>query len=51
MSILHIESFGNRGDKGLPAKTDAAAGTILLAVDFDVEELACLAGIRDLVFF
>jgi len=57
VSILHIESFENRGDEGLLAKTDAGdgagagAGTVFLAVHFDAEELACRAEIRDLVFF
>jgi hypothetical protein len=53
MSILHIESFENRGDEGLLAKTDrgAGAGAVFLAVDFDAEELACRAEIGDLVFF
>jgi len=55
VSILHIESFENRGDEGLLAKTDrgagAVAGTVFLAVDFDAEELACWAEIGDLLFF
>jgi len=51
MSILHIESFENRGDEGLLAKTDAGASTVFLVVDFDVEELACRPEIRNLVFF
>ena len=49
MSILHIESFENRCDEGVLAKTDA--GTMFLAVDFDAEELACRAEIGDLVLF
>jgi len=55
VSILHIESFENRGDEGLLAKTDrgagAGAGTVFLVVAFDAEELACQAEIGDLVFF
>ena len=54
MSILHIESFENRGDEGLLAMTDcgagASAGTVFLAVDFDANELACGAEIGDLRF-
>jgi len=49
VSILHIESFENCGEKGLLAQTDA--GTVFLAVDFDAEELACRAEIRDPEFF
>jgi hypothetical protein len=55
VSILQIESFENRCDEGLLAKTDrgagAGAGTVFLAVDFDAEELVCWAEIGDLVFF
>jgi len=53
MSILHIESFENFADEGILAKTDGGAGasTVLLAVHFNVEELACQAEICDAVFF
>ena len=53
MSILHIESFGNHGDAGLPAKTDACAGagTVFLAVHSDAEEVACRSEMSNLVFF
>jgi len=51
VSILHIESFENRGDEGLLAKTVGGAGSVVLAVNFDAEELACRAEIGDLVFF
>jgi len=49
MRILHVESFENRGDKGLLAKTDA--GTVFLIVDFDAMGLACRAAIGNLVPF
>ena len=51
MSILHVESFENRGDEGPLAKTDAGAGSVFLAVVFDAEELVCQAKIGDHVFF
>jgi len=49
VSIRHVESFENRGDEGLLAKTDA--GTVFLMVNFNAEELASRAKIGDLVLF
>jgi len=55
VSILHIESFGNRGDEGLLANTDCGTGggacPMSLAVDFDAEELEGRAKIGDYVLF
>ena len=55
MSIVHIETYENRGDEGHLARTaagaGASAGTVFLAVDFDLKELACRAEIRDRLIF
>jgi hypothetical protein len=53
VSVLRIESFEKCGDERPPAKTDAGAGaaTSFVEVDFDAEELAFRAEIRDVVFF
>ena len=49
MSILHVQRFEPPGYLSLLPNTDA--GTVILAVDFNVEELACRAKIGDLVAF
>jgi len=46
MSIMHVESLGNRGNEGLLSKTDA----VIIVVDLNVEELPCLTEVRDPVF-
>ena len=49
MSILNVEPFENGGDESVLAKTDA--GTVIVAVVFDAEKLACRAEIGNLVLF
>ena len=51
MNILHIKSFENPGDEGRLAKTDAGAGAVFLALDFDAKKLPRKAEIGDVVFF
>jgi len=45
VSMLHAESSENCGDLGFLTKTDSA----IIVVDFDAEELACGAEVRDVV--